>query len=237
MAPLNRARRASGAEPVNHKRVFRLMAQGRLLQPCVGYRPVRAHEGAVIALASNQHWSSDRLEVDCWSGEVVRGVFAIDTCDREIIAWQASTGGVSGEMVRDPMLACVERRFAVLRAPRPVPWLADNGSAYIARETLDFAALSLVPCFTLVRSPECNGVSEAFVTTLKRGYARVQPRPDAPTVLQQLPAWIDDHNKRHLHSGLRLLSPRELMRGQAEMPAYNLSPPRVHAAQLEEARL
>ena len=64
---------------------------------------------------------------------VVRVAFAIDTCDREIIAWHATTGGISGEMVRDLMLACVERRFAAIRAPYPVQWLADNGSAYTAR--------------------------------------------------------------------------------------------------------
>jgi hypothetical protein len=62
-ALLNRARRASGAEPVNHKRMFRLMAQGKLLlQPHAGHRSVRAHEGRVIAPASNQRWSSDGLE-------------------------------------------------------------------------------------------------------------------------------------------------------------------------------
>jgi transposase InsO family protein len=163
-ALLNRARRASGIRPVNHKRVFRLMAQAKLLlQPHVGLRPVRAHEGQVIAEQSNQRWSSDGMEISCWNGEVVRLAFAIDTCDREIIAWQASTGGISGEMVRDLMLACVERRFNALRAPRPVQWLADNGSAYAARETVEFAAaLALVPCFTPVRSPESNGVSEAL---------------------------------------------------------------------------
>jgi hypothetical protein len=54
--------------------------------------------------------------------------------------------------------------------------LADNDSPYAARETLEFAAaLALVPCFTPVRSPESNGVSEAFVKTLKRDYARIQP--------------------------------------------------------------
>ena len=213
-ALLNRARRASGAGPINHKRVFRLMAQGQLLlQPHVGHRPIRAHEGRVIALASNQRWSFDSLEISCWNGEVVRLVFAIDTCDREIIAWQASTGGISGEMVRDLMLACVERRFNALRAPHPLQWLADNGSAYAARETLEFAvALALVPSFTPVRSPESNGVSEAFVKTLKRDYARIQPRPDALTVLQQLPAWIDDYNENHPHSGLRMHSPREFTR-------------------------
>lgn len=217
-AILNRARRASGAEPVNHKRVFRLMAQSQLLlQAHVGHRPIRAHEGSVIALASNSRWSSDGLEISCWNGEVVRLVFAIDTCDREIIAWQASTGGISGEMVRDLMLACVERRFNAVRAPHPVQWLADNGSAFAARDTLAFAtALALVPCFTPVRSPESNGVSEAFVKTLKRDYARIQPRPDAMTVLQQLPSWIDDYNENHPHSGLRMRSPREFIRSQSQ---------------------
>ena len=102
-------------------------------------------------------------------------------------------------------------------APFPVQWLADNGSAYTARETLDFAAaLSLVPCFTPVRSPESNGVSEAFVKTLKRDYARVQPRPDALTVLAQLPGWIDDYNENHPHRGLRMRSPREFIRSKSQ---------------------
>ena len=217
-ALLNRARRASGAEPINHKRIFRLMRQAHLLlQPHVGLRPVRAHEGSVIALASNQRWSSDVLEVGCWNGEVVRVAFAIDTCDREIIAWHATTGGISGEMVRDLMLACVERRFGATRTTHPVQWLADNGSAYTARETLEFAAaLGLVACFTPVRSPESNGVSEAFVKTLKRDYARIQPRPDAATVLQVVPNWIEDYNNHHPHSGLRMQSPREFIHCQSQ---------------------
>jgi putative transposase len=60
-----------------------------------------------------------------------------------------------------------------------VQWLADNGSAYTAGETVDFAtALNLVACFTPVRSPESNGVCEAFAKTIKRDYVRV--RPDYP---------------------------------------------------------
>ena len=52
------------------------MAQAKLLlQPHVGLRPVRAHEGYIIALASNQRWSSDGLEIRCWNGEVVRVAF------------------------------------------------------------------------------------------------------------------------------------------------------------------
>ena len=217
-ALLNRARRASGAEPLNHKRIYRLMAQGQLLlERHTTQRPVRAHEGRVIAPASDLRWSSDGLEIPCWNGEVVRLAFAIDTHDREVMAWVATTGGISGEMIRDLMLACVERRFDTLRAPYPVQWLADNGSAYAAHDTRDFAvALNLVTCFTPVRSPESNGVSEAFVKTLKRDYARINPRPNAAAVLQQLPGWIEDYNESHPHKGLRMRSPREFIRAQSQ---------------------
>ncbi len=152
---------------------------------------------------------------------MVRVAFAIDTHDREVMAWVSTVGaGISGEMVRDMMLVCVERRFDAVRAPEPVQWLADNGSAYTAAETVNFAtALNLVACFTPVRSPESNGVCEAFVKTFKRDYVRVNPRPDAISVLQQLPAKFADYNAVHPHSGLRMLSPREFIAQQSSTPA------------------
>jgi transposase InsO family protein len=123
-------------------------------------------------------------------------------------------------MIRDMMLACVEGRFGGVRAPHPVQWLADNGSSYTAKDTVNFAtALNLVACFTPIRSPESNGVCEAFVKTFKRDYARVNPRPDALTVLQQLSTWFEDYNAVHPHSGLRMLSPREFIASQSSTPA------------------
>jgi putative transposase len=40
----------------------------------------------VIALRANVRWCSDHLELCCRNGEIVRVLFAIDACDREIIA-------------------------------------------------------------------------------------------------------------------------------------------------------
>ena len=39
------------------------------------------------------------------------------TDHREVISWVATTAGISGEMVRDMMVQCVEQRFGDLRAP------------------------------------------------------------------------------------------------------------------------
>ena len=115
------------------------------------------------------------------------------------------------------MLDAVEKRFGFMRAPHPVEHLSDNGSPYTAKETRDFAiALNLVPCFTPVKSPESNGMSEAFVKTFKRDYLRISPLPDAPSVLRQIAGWIEDYNEIHPHSALRMRSPREFIRAQTQ---------------------
>jgi putative transposase len=217
-ALVKRALAAEIKPTVNHKRVFRLMKRhGLLLTRHTGRRKGRLHNGKVVVMRSNLRWCSDAFEITCWNGEVVRVVFAIDAHDREVPVWHAVAGaGISGSMVRDLMLETVEKRFAALRTPHAVEWLSDNGSPYTAIETVDFAAaLGLVPCFTPVRSPESNGIAEAFVKTFKRDYVRVNPLLDASTALQQIAGWFDDYNHNHPHSGLRMRSPQEFIRAHA----------------------
>ena len=115
------------------------------------------------------------------------------------------------------MLEAVERRFAAIRAPHAIEHLSDNGSPYTAQETRHFAAaLNLVPCFTPVRSPESNGMSEAFVKTFKRDYVRVNPLAGCP---HGAPA--DRRMDRRLQRRPSSFSaqdalPREFIRAQAQ---------------------
>ena len=213
-ALLNRERLKNSLPRLNHKRIYRLMSQnGLLLQRCTGTAPGRLHDGRIITIRPNLRWTSDGFEIPCWNGEVVRTAFALDTCDREIMAWCATTGGISGEMIRDLMLESVEKRFGTPRAPQPLQWLSDNGSCYRANDTIGFAIqLGLLPCFTPLRSPQSNGMAEAFVKTFKRDYVYVHDRPDAQTVLSQLPRWFEDYNETHPHKALQLKSPREFIR-------------------------
>ena len=164
---------------------------GLLLAPHTGRARQRRHDGQVATPASNWRWAADVFEIPCWNGDAVRVAFAIDSHDREILAWTASPRGIGGIAARDLMLLAVERRFSALRAPQPVEWLADNGSCFTAHETIAFAyAIGLIPCFTPVRSPESNGIAEAFVKTFKRDYVRLNPRPDAAAVMAQLNSWF-----------------------------------------------
>ena len=216
-AILNRQLRTAGSAPVNHKRVYRIMqAQNLLLTRQHAERSGHAHNGKVVTMRSNLRWCSDGFEFACWNGDIIRGAFIIDSHDREIIAWCTVVNeGISGSDVRDMMLAAVEARFGHHRAPHQIEMLTDNGSPYIAKDTCIFARqLGLKPCFTPVKSPQSNGVSEAFVNTLKRDYVNITPLPDATTVLRLITGWFEDYNDNHPHSGLKMRSPREFIAAQ-----------------------
>ena len=77
-ALLNRARRAEGLEPVNRKRVLRILnLHGLTLEQSTGRREGRVHDGKVAVMAPNLRWCSDACEVTCWNDEKVRVALAI----------------------------------------------------------------------------------------------------------------------------------------------------------------
>lgn len=219
---LNRRLETEGLARVNHKRLYRIMrVNNLLLARHSGNRPERPHNGKIITLRRNTRWCSDGFEIHCDNEDVVRVAFALDSCDREVISYVATTGGISGSMIRDLMLESVELRFGVARTPHSVEWLSDNGSCYTAKETIEFALwLGLVARFTPVRSPESNGMAESFVKTFKRDYVHANICSDAVSVMKALPVWFEDYNELAPHKGLRMLSPREFIRlsSTAECP-------------------
>ncbi|MEX3583626.1 MAG: integrase core domain-containing protein, partial [Burkholderia sp.] len=154
---------------------------------------------------------SDGFEFGCDDGAPLRVIFALDCCDREAISWAATTGGYTGDMVRDVMLQAVENRFnGALKADSEIEWLNDNGSCYIAEETLTFSRkIGLMPVTTPVSSPQSNGMAESFVKTIKRDYVWRMPKPDVRTALQNLAIALDHYNESHPHSALKDCSPRE----------------------------
>jgi putative transposase len=218
-ALLRRQAEREGRPSPNVKRIYRVMKlHGLLLHRHAGGAETRRHEGKVAVAARNTRWCSDGLEIGCENGERVRVAFALDCCDREAMSFVATTGGITGEDVRDLIVAAVEHRFGrVNRLPVEIEWLTDNGSCYLARETRRFARdVGLVPRTTPLESPQSNGMAEAFVRTLKRDYVRVSPVPDAASVLRQLPAWLAHYNELHPHRALGYRSPREFIARSTE---------------------
>lgn len=211
---LNIRFKKEGKSKVNHKRVYRIMKLHELLLPAYGKKPVRSHDGKVITLRSNTRWCSDTFCIQCQDGDRIFVAFAMDTCDREILGYIASTIGIDGAAIRDLMVESVEHRFGrTKRLPRSVQWFTDNGPCYVSSETVNFAReLGFDVCTTPSYSPESNGMAEAFVKTFKRDYASLDRLENAHGVMSKLSGWFDEYNENAPHQGLKMMSPRQFLR-------------------------
>ena len=212
-AMINRRRRSQGRRALNHKRAYRLMRENHLLlQRHTGAQPGRVHDGKIEVQAPNTRWCSDTFEIRIWNGERVYVGFSLDCCDRESIAFVASKTDITGENIRDLMLASLQQRFGdhARQAPATIQWLSDNGGCYRALETIEFAeSIGLNPCFTPPYSPQSNGMAESFVKSFKRDYVYVNELPDADTVIAKLAGWFHDYNHLRPHKALKMMSPVE----------------------------
>lgn len=200
------------ATTYNLKRIRRVMAMhGWALPQAARRRTGRAHRGQIARPASNERWCSDGLEIACWNGEIVQVGFALDCHDREAVGHVAVPRDLCGDDIRHLMQQVVAYRFGPAQRPAaPIQWLSDNGSIYTALDTIIAAdRLHLVPITTPASSPQSNGMSEAFVNTLRRDYIAGADLACAAVVLEQVPGWFADYNAVAPHSALGYRSPQD----------------------------
>lgn len=118
-------------QAINPKKVYRIMKSNDLLLSKPIHKSTKAHNGKVQTLHSNTRWCSDSFSIQCFNGERVHVAFSIDSCDRELMRYIASTIGIDGKAIRDLMLETVEYRFGKPKAPIRVHWLSDKGEMVI----------------------------------------------------------------------------------------------------------
>jgi putative transposase len=196
----------------NLKRIRRVMEiAGWKLPKSARRRTGRAHTGQIQRAASNERWCSDVLEIACWNGEYIQLGFVLDCHDRECVAWTAAARDLAARDIQQLLRDAVAQRFGVGQRPdAPIQLLSDNGSIYTALDTICTAErLNLEPITTPKSSPQSNGMSEAFVNTIKRDHVSGADRRDAATLLDQAPAWIADYNAIAPHSSLGYRSPQQ----------------------------
>ena len=199
----------------NLKRIQRLMElNGWKLPRATRRRTGRAHRGLIQRDVSNERWCSDVLEIACWNGELVQLGFVLDCHDREALATVAAPRDLVATDIQQLIQQAVAGRFGAGERPdAPIQWLSDNGSIYTALDTLITAErLHLVPITTPAASPESNGMSEAFVNTLRRDYIVGADLSTAAMVLEEIPVWIADYNAVAPHSALGYQSPQQYRR-------------------------
>ncbi|CAN5900265.1 hypothetical protein BH23GEM7_BH23GEM7_32840 [soil metagenome] len=195
----------------NVKRIRRVMRMHDLQIPSKSRRRTgRAHTGRITTEQPSVRWCSDAFEIACWNGEIVQVGFALDCCDREALAFVAEPRDLCAADIRRLMRCAVQHRFEAEKTPAPVQWLSDNGSIYTALDTVIHAErLGLEVVTTPVASPESNGMSEAFVNTMRRDYIESAKLWSAANVIAQIPMWFEDYNNVAPHSARGMKSPRQ----------------------------
>ena len=223
----NIERLQAGLTVYNKKRIYRIMKENALLLP-QSKKSRREHKrtGKIMTLQSNMRWCSDCFEIICFNGEKVYVSFILDCCDREVISFIAQSRPLLSEDIQSLMIMAVERRFGGLHTGREIEFLSDRGSIYRAYAVQLMARkIGLKSCFTRAYSPESNGMSEAFVKTIKRDYVYVSDCYSAEVTMKLLEEWIKDYNTVAPHSGLGMRSPVEYRKLKERKEICEFRPP------------
>jgi len=172
---------------------------------------------------SNRRWASDITGIRAWNGQKGRLAILIDCADRMILAWRFARR-ITAEDLAEMLREAVFRRFGEHRAGATgIEFLSDNGPEYTSHRFRPFVEkMGLVPCHTPRRSPESNGLAEAFFGSFKRDYVYQACLETLEEVGRQIPIWIQHYNEQAPHSALQMRAPAEFY---AEWIVRNLQRP------------
>lgn len=154
----------------SRERVRRLMRQHGLSAPYAAKRThgSKAHDGTITTSRPDVMWGTDATSV--LTREGVATVFlAVDHCTSECVGLHAARHGTRHEAL-EPLRQGVRASFGTYdaRAAAGLTLRHDHGSQFMSdhfQQELRFLGIDSSPSF--VAEPECNGVAERFVRTLK----------------------------------------------------------------------
>jgi putative transposase len=170
----------------------------------------RRHEGQVSVPEPNRRWASDITGIKAWNGEKGRLAVIIDCADRMVLAWRFGQRMLSDEL-QEMVREAVFRRFGnEKQKAQTIEFLSDNGPEYACRKLRKLLQdFGMVVCRTPRRSPESNGLVEAFFGSFKRDYVYQKELPNRSAAARQIPEWIKDYNQVAPHSALGMKAPAE----------------------------
>jgi putative transposase len=157
---------------------------------------------------SNQRWASDITGLKAWNGQKGRLAIILDCSDRMILAWRFSPR-ITAEDLCEMLREAIFRRFGENRGKaKGIEFLSDNGPEYGAHKLQQlFKKLGIIACRTPCRSPESNGIAEAFFGSFKRDYIYQNCLETIYHIKSGLPSWIEHYNNVAPHSALKMYSP------------------------------
>jgi len=197
-----RARLRSRGIRVGKSRVLRLMREHSLLAPTRWRheRGDRSHSGTIKTEQVDEMWGTDatrfwtRQEGWCWF------FGAIDHCSEEVVGWHVAKRGDRWAAL-EPIRQGVKWTHGGY-APKVALGLSlrmDWGPQYTANQFLgELAWLGIRPSPSYVGEPECNGIMERWIRTLKQECLYLYDFETLEEARQVIGEFIDRYNREWL---------------------------------------
>jgi putative transposase len=189
---------------VNHKRIFRLYREERLLVRRRGGRKRALGTRAPIAVPqlANERWSLDFLSDQLLDGRRFRLLVVVDDCTRECLLLVADTS-LSGHRVARELDRIIEERG------KPKMIVSDNGTELTSTAILRFADNHKIAWHYIAPGkPVQNAFVESFNGRLRDELLNETLFRSLPHARIVLDAWRTDYNTSRPHSRLGWMTPQ-----------------------------
>jgi putative transposase len=189
---------------VNHKRIYRLYREERLLVRRRGGRKRALGTRAPIAvpLLPNERWSLDFLSDQLLDGRRFRILVVVDDCTRECLLLVADTSLSGVRVARE-----IDHLIAARGKPRMI--VSDNGTELTSTAILRFADDHRIAWHYIAPGkPVQNAFVESFNGRLRDELLNETLFRSLAHARAELDAWQADYNTRRPHSRLGWMTPQ-----------------------------
>jgi putative transposase len=188
---------------VNHKRLFRLYREERLMVRRRGgrKRALGTRAPMLVPQQPNERWSLDFVADQFIDGRRMRILVVVDDCSRECLALIADTS-ISGIRVARELDGLVADRG------KPKMIVSDNGTELTSNAILQWADDHKVAWHYIAPGkPTQNAFAESFIGRLRDELLNETLFRSLPHTRLVLEAWRADYNTNRPHSRLGWMSP------------------------------
>ncbi len=188
---------------VNHKRLFRLYREERLMVRRRGgrKRALGTRAPMIVPQGANERWSLDFVSDQFIDGRRMRILAVVDDCTRECLTLVADTS-ISGHRVARELDRLLAERG------RPATIVSDNGTEFTSNAILRWADDRKVGWHYIAPGkPVQNAFIESFNGRLRDELLNETLFRSLAHVRAALDAWSDDYNTARPHSRLGWMTP------------------------------